>query len=111
MCFVCTEMDFATLNKKGQLTDIKPRKKITELEINKQYPLVDIKAIHTGFGRKIIAECEDFVTYLPARFDTLTDDQLYQLKEANITEWCIKFTGIKDYGIGKQARLIEFGKM
>ena len=68
---------------------------------------MDIKVLNTGFGRKIIAECEEFLIYLPARFDDLTDEDISQLKKS-VTKWSIRYTGMKDYGSGKQAGLLEF---
>lgn len=102
-------MDFTALNKRGQLTDEKPFRRINELELNKVYKLVAIKAVKTGFGRKIRVECEEFLVYLPARFDDLTDEEICSLR-VSIQNTGITFLGVKDYGKGKKANLIEFVK-
>lgn len=104
-------MNFSKMNQLGQMANIKPRKSITELELNKEYQLFDIKAVRTSFGKQILVECKDFVAFLPSRFSEMTDAEICQLKETNITEWGIKYTGLKDYSATKQIRIIEFVKL
>nr|CAD7409607.1 unnamed protein product [Timema cristinae] len=54
--------------------------KLCDLTVDQKYLVDKLKAVITKFGRRIIAylDCE-FCVFLPIRFDTLTDEDVYTL--------------------------------
>lgn len=74
-------MDFARINKVGQTAAFLPVKKLSELELKKDYSISDIRTVQTKWGTRIVIDVENtFACFLPARFVLLfeKDDQLFQ---------------------------------
>uniref|UniRef100_A0A1B6KJU8 Uncharacterized protein n=1 Tax=Graphocephala atropunctata TaxID=36148 RepID=A0A1B6KJU8_9HEMI len=68
------------LNEVGELR-FKEYKKLTELEENKKYRILNLERIKAKFGLTIIAELEEFKVNLPNRFVAVLDDK--KIKEMN----------------------------
>ena len=49
-----------------------PTKKLSELNIDQEYPIIKLKDVQTKHGKKIVAVFEDFQVFLPDRFSKLS---------------------------------------
>lgn len=58
-------MDLQKLNK---ATSFKILKNVKTLDLNRKYKIVQLRFSKTKYGDSILAETEDFTTYLPQRF-------------------------------------------
>lgn len=62
-------MDFTRINKVGKVSVFLPTKKLSELTLEKDYMVTDIKSVHTSWGTRFVIEVEsEFSCFLPARF-------------------------------------------
>ncbi|CAG5079599.1 Protein of unknown function [Cotesia congregata] len=68
-------MDFEAINKVNHLEDFLPTKKLTDLTVNNEYRISELKIVNTKFGPRIIAIIDDlYVVFLPARTAKLLKD-------------------------------------
>ena len=74
-------MDFATLNKVARLDEMLPTKKMSDLELNVDYLISEVKEVKTRYGDKLLV-CinNEFNVFLPLRLSkTLTENpELYE---------------------------------
>lgn len=79
-------MDFSKLNEIANLSNISPLKKMSDLMVNSEYKITELKQVNTKHGMKIIATIdEDFDIFLPNRISILlckNDEQFKELKAA-----------------------------
>lgn len=62
-------MDLTQINKVGMLSGFLPVKKLSELDLERDYGVTDIRNVKTSFGARITVDIEEtFTCYLPARF-------------------------------------------
>lgn len=93
-------MDFTSINKIGKMAEFLPTKKLAELSLQADYPITDIKAVQTKFGKRIVADVSDeFVVFLPARFVKAFDedkDMFEKMVEAaHNNQLCMNYIGGK----------------
>lgn len=68
-------MDFTGINKVGTIAEFLPTKKLSELTAQSEYPISDIRAVQTKFGKKFIADVSDeFTVFLPTRLVKVLDE-------------------------------------
>ncbi len=98
------ENPLAELNKIGKLatSEFLPFRKLTELNINEEYPIKKLRVINGKYGSNIVAELENCVVNLPKRFQKAIDDDL--LEELNKRKLKLKYLGLKD----NKYTLVEF---
>lgn len=82
--------------------------KLSELEPHKKYKVLNIRAVGTCYGRRIVVkleEVEGFV-YLPERFKALTEEEVAIL--ASTENLQLIYKGKKTLANGRTANDIEF---
>jgi hypothetical protein len=100
-------MDLSTVNAVGLSTYAsKPLLKIKDMNVNVQYPLVNIKAVHTTFGRAIVVETSDNSIFLPQRLSDELDDS--RIAHMNKMQLAFIFRGTMETGKPNAASLVEF---
>lgn len=50
-----------------------PTRRIQDLPLGHQFPIVALQRIDTRYGARILCTCPDFVVFLPAKFSALSD--------------------------------------
>lgn len=78
-------MDFSRINKVGKVAAFLPTKKLSELTLEKDYTVTDIKTVHTVWGSRVVIEVEsEFSCFLPARFVKVfeEDEQFFEQMKA-----------------------------
>lgn len=66
------------INRVGEQTQVETRR-VTDLEVFKQYRVCELKRIQTRYGARILCCLEDFNVFLPTRFARLTNGELEEL--------------------------------
>lgn len=73
-------------------------KRCSELTINKQYPIVDLKNVDTRYGKSVLVTLEDdgerYRVYLPKRYADVFADE--ELRHINPGELLLVFHGMKN---------------
>lgn len=82
--------------------------KLSSLEENKKYRVLNIRALDTCFGRRIVVKLEsiDGHVYLPERFKALADEEVELLSTTENLNLIYK--GKKTLHNGRQANEVEF---
>lgn len=82
--------------------------KLSELEQNRPYRLLNINSTTTVFGRRIIASLEEVggIVYLPERFKALSEEDLEELMK--IPNLHMVYKGKKLLQNGRTAHEVEF---
>ena len=99
------------LNALGTLQNT-PTKRISELNVDQEYPVIEIKQLLTKHGNKILTtlidnDYDEFQIFLPDRFSkSISDKELKMLNK--IQNLKLIYKGTKDCGKGNPAHLIEF---
>ncbi|XP_024936345.1 uncharacterized protein LOC112493736 [Cephus cinctus] len=93
-------MDFSKINKVAHLEGFLPTKKLSELEVEKEYKITSIRTIQTKFGARHIVDVENsFSVFLPARISrVLTDgEDFFQRMVLDTAEnqLCMRYLGGK----------------
>lgn len=77
----CEKMDCEKINKVCRMDDFLPTKKISELDVQKDYKVTAFKSVTTKFGLKTMVVIEDeFTIFLPSRISKAFNDDQEQLK-------------------------------
>jgi hypothetical protein len=75
------KMDLSKLNEVGRLETFLPTKKLSELEVSKNYQITSIRKVQTKYGPRITVDLENINTvFLPARMAKMLndDDDLFE---------------------------------
>lgn len=100
-------MDLSAVNAIGLTNYVnKPVLKVKDMQINVEYPLLNIKAVHTTFGRSILVETSNNVIFLPKRVAEELDDE--KLIEMGTMQLALIHRGMAASGKANPAALIEF---
>ena len=61
-------------------------KSLSELEINVNYPIQNIRSVFTRYGRKIVLDLlNGWSVFLPQRYAKLSEDQIQQMNEEKLS--------------------------
>lgn len=75
-------MDLTQINKVGMLASFLPVKKLSDLALERNYGVTDIRCVKTSFGPRITIDIEEsFTCYLPARFVKAFEDDANLLQQ------------------------------
>ena len=107
-CVLKTVQKMSTLKEINQmgLLELKPLLKVSEMEVNKIYPIVNLENTDGQFGTQIKVEMEDFFVYLPKRM-TLSREVMMSLIKRKLMG--LVFRGIRTiWKFEKDTVLVEF---
>lgn len=97
------------LNNIGQM-EAKPVVKLVDLVVGKPYEFLEVKPVKTAFQeRAIVVEMEDFVVYLPKRFEQIKSEELQILNAFHSTLYFV-CNGSKEVKVGQPTSLVQFVK-
>lgn len=57
---------------------------IYELEIEKIYKITNARFVHTRYGKTLLLEMDDFITFLPKRFNILTNSEVEDMAGSHL---------------------------
>lgn len=99
---------FEQVNSIG-LLEFKPILRISEMEINKNYVIVNIESgTHPQFGRNVYVETDDVRIYLPKRIsEKMTDEDIDKINKST-KKYALVFIGQKNVSKGSDANLVKF---
>lgn len=78
-------MDLTKINKVGMLASFLPVKKLSELSLERDYGVTDIRCVKTTFGTRFAVDIEEaFTCYLPARFVKVFEEDANLLQQVKM---------------------------
>lgn len=79
-------MDFTRINQVGLLDSVRPVKRLSELELDKEYSITGMRIAETKWGTRVVVDVDNtFTCFLPTRFVKAFEDEdglFQQMSEA-----------------------------